>query len=144
MKNNWSSIRLSDVLKPVSRRISVHPTEEYQLLGIRLDGGGIFHRETKPGSQISATTLFRVKAGDFIYSRLFAWRGAFGVINTHLDGYCVSGEFPTFTPIAEKIDITYLQLWFRLPKTIEIVEADCTGSTPLTRNRFKENFILVM
>ncbi len=85
-----------------------------------------------------------MKTGDFIYSRLFAWRGAFGVINTHLDGCYVSGEFPTFTPIAEKIDITYLQLWFRLSKIIEIVEADCTGSTPLTRNRFKENFFLAL
>src|SRR5207248_28556 len=55
-----------------------------------------------------------------------------------------SGEFPTFIPIEEKIDINFLRLWFCLPTTISRVEADCTGSTPLTRNRFKENFFLNM
>jgi len=80
--------------------------------------------------------------GDFIYSRLFAWRGAFGVIESALNGCYVSGEFPTFKVVPDKIDKEFLRLWFRLPSVIEKVEADCTGSTPLTRNRFKENFFL--
>jgi len=85
-----------------------------------------------------------VQAGDFIYSRLFAWRGAFGVINSHLDGCYVSGEFPTFRSIADVIDAEFLRLWFRLSTTIKAVEARCSGSTPLTRNRFKEHYFLAM
>ena len=142
MSSQWKPTKLAEVLIPVSRAEAVDPTKEYPLLGVRLEGRGPFLRETVMGSQIAATRLFKVEEGNFIYSRLFAWRGAFGVIEPALDGCYVSGEFPTFKPVPEKIDTEFLRLWFRLPTTIELVEADCTGSTPLTRNRFKENFFL--
>ncbi len=96
------------------------------------------------GSSSSATKLFRVNEGDFIYSRLFACRGAFGVIGAELDECYVSGEFPTFRPLADRLDVNFLRLWFRLPTVIATVDADCSGSTPLTRNRFKEHFFLAL
>ena len=142
MTSQWKPTKLAEVLTPISHAEVVDPTKEYRLLGVRLEGRGPFLRETVMGSQSAATRLFKVKTGDFIYSRLFAWRGAFGVIETDLDGCYVSGEFPTFQPAQGKIDTEFLRLWFRLPSIIEKVEADCTGSTPLTRNRFKENFFL--
>src|SRR5439155_6034525 len=76
--------------------------------------------------------------------RLFACRGAFGVISKELAGCYVSGEFPTFVPIPGKVDVEFLKYWFRLPSVIAEVDADCSGSTPLTRNRFKENFFLAL
>ncbi len=141
---SWRPTKLGDVLTPVSRPEKLDPTTEYRLLGVRLDGAGPFHRETKLGSQTSAGTLSRVEAGDFIYSRLFAWRGAFGIISEDLDGGYVSGEFPTFAAVPGKVDLKFLNYWFRIPATLEAVEADCTGSTPLTRNRFKEEFFLAL
>ena len=142
MNSPWQHTKLVKALAPVARPEIVDPTKEYRLLGVRLDGGGPFLRETIPGSQSAATRLFKVEAGDFIYSRLFAWRGAFGVIASPFDGCYVSGEFPTFRPISDTLDTEFLRLWFRLPSTIKRVEENCTGSTPLTRNRFKENFFL--
>jgi len=136
----WSPVKLGDVLMPANRVEPVDPAKEYRLLGVRLDGRGPFHRETVTGAQTSATKLFRVAQGDFIYSRLFAWRGAFGVIGEELDGCYVSGEFPTFVVASGKVDVEFLRYWFQLPAVIARVEKDCTGSTPLTRNRFKEAF----
>lgn len=144
MSRVWEPIRLGEVLTPVSRTERVDQTKDYPLLGVRLEGGGAFHRETKLGSQISAKSLRQVNNGDFIYSRLFAWRGAFGVIGRDLHGGYVSNEFPTFRPVNGKIDVEFLRLWFRLPAVIRKVEADCSGSTPQTRNRFKEPFFLAM
>ncbi len=96
----WPMVALGEAMTPVSRPESVQVDKEYRLLGIRLDGNGPFLRETKLGAQIAAPTLWRVEVGDFIYSRLFAWRGAFGVIDDILDGSYVSGEFPTFRPLS--------------------------------------------
>ena len=144
MSRQWQMVRLSEVVLPVSRGELLDGTKEYRLLGIRLDGFGPFLRETLMGSASSATRLFRVADGDFIYSRLFACRGAFGVIGPELDGCYVSSEFPTFRPVADRIDINFLRYWFRLPPVIARVDADCSGSTPLTRNRFKENFFLAL
>jgi type I restriction enzyme S subunit len=144
MTKPWPSVRLGEVLTPTVRGESVDASKEYRLLGIRLDGQGPFLRETVMGTQTSATKLFRVAEGDFIYSRLFACRGAFGVISKELDRCYVSGEFPAFVPVPGKVDVEYLKYWFRLPSVIATVDADCSGSTPLTRNRFKENFFLAL
>ncbi len=144
MSKNWPTVKLGDVLTPAARDEVVDASKEYRLLGIRLDGQGPFLRETLMGTQTSATKLFRVGEGDFIYSRLFACRGAFGVINKELDGCYVSGEFPTFIPVKDKVDVEFLKYWFRLPSVIATVDKDCSGSTPLTRNRFKENFFLAL
>lgn len=144
MSTKWAKVRLSEVLDPISREELVDSTKEYRLLGVRLDGQGPFLREVVTGVQTSATKLFRVAKGDFIYSRLFAWRGAFGVIDKELDGCYVSGEFPTFLPVPNRIDVHFLRYWFRLPSTLAHVEENCSGSTTLTRNRFKEKFLLAL
>lgn len=142
MSKAWPLTKLGDVLQAVSRGEGVQPAKEYKLLGIRLEGQGPFLREVIAGTQTSANKLFRVAAGDFIYSRLFACRGAFGVIDSSLDGCFVSNEFPTFVPDPIRIDVNFLKYWFRLPSVIARVDKDCTGSTPLTRNRYKEEFFL--
>jgi len=142
MTKAWPKVKLGEVLRPTVRAEVVDTSKEYRLLGVRLDGKGAFLRETVTGTQTSATKLFRVETNDFIYSRLFACRGAFGVITEDLDGCYVSGEFPAFLPVPGKIDVEFLKFWFRLPSVIATVDADCSGSTPLTRNRFKENYFL--
>lgn len=144
MNRQWPEVPLGEVLSPTAREEVVDGTKEYRLLGVRLDGQGPFLRETVSGTQTSATKLFRVAKDDFIYSRLFACRGAFGVISEGLNGCYVSGEFPTFVPVANRVDVGFLRYWFRLPAVIERVNEDCSGSTPLTRNRFKEQFFLTL
>jgi type I restriction enzyme S subunit len=142
MDSAYPLVPLGDVLQVVSRPITVQPHDEYRLLGIRLDGRGVYHRETKLGSQSSATTLYRVRTGDFIYSRLFAWRGAFGIVPPEFEEAAVSNEFPIFHPSNNGIDPRYLAWWFRLSTTLSLVEDKCSGSTPLTRNRLKEDALL--
>src|ERR1017187_4122464 len=144
MSRNWPTVKLGNVLTPSSREEAVDATKEYRLLGVRLEGRGPFLREVVSGTQTSATKLFRVEKGDFIYSRLFACRGAFGVISEELDGCYVSSEFPMFLPVPGMVDFDFLLYWFQLPTVIALVDEDCSGSTPLTRNRFKEQFFLAL
>lgn len=137
-----SSLPMSDVARQIHRKVTVDPEKSYRLLGMKSQIGGPFVREKKIGSEISASTLNQVRAGDFIYSRLFAWQGAFGVVPEHLDGAFVSGEFPLFELDSTRVDARFLVLWFGLPASQKIVEADCFGSTPGTRNRYKESYFL--
>ena len=141
MKNGFSEFALSDLLEQIDRTERVRPDKKYRLLGVRLEGRGAFHRETKLGTETSAPALNQVKEGDFIYSRLYAWKGAFSLIDSSLDSCFVSNEFPLYRPKSgAKIDLRYLRYWFRHPKVWRIVEEDCKGSTPTTRNRFNERF----
>ncbi|MFM2004844.1 MAG: hypothetical protein RLZZ09_499 [Pseudomonadota bacterium] len=136
----WPSVKLGDLLVQIDRMERVDPDVSYHLLGVRLEGNGPFIRETVAGTETSAGRLNQVRAGDFIYSRLFAWRGAFGVITDAMDGCFVSNEFPIFRADQNLIEIGYLARWFQLPSVWRKVEENCTGSTPTTRNRFKEQF----
>lgn len=132
---------LGDLLTQIFRTEKVQLDGSYDLLGVRLEGNGPFLRETVTGAETSAAYLNRVLEGDFIYSRLFAWRGAFGVIGPELNGRFVSNEFPIFRSDAKKLDVKYLNRWFQTRSVWRRVENDCTGSTPTTRNRFKEQFL---
>lgn len=142
--SKWPLVPLGELVTQIKRPESVAPESEYRLLGVRLEGKGAFHRETVLGTETSASRLHRVEAGDFIYSRLFAWRGAFGLIDPKLDGCYVSNEFPLLRVDSEHLDGEYLKHWFQLPATWRRVEDDCSGSTPTTRNRFKEKYFLAL
>jgi type I restriction enzyme S subunit len=133
-------IRLHELVEQMARAVRVQSKDVYRLLGVRIAGKGPFLREIRTGAEISAKILYQVKGGDFIYSRLFAWQGAFGVISDELDGCFVSNEFPLFRVNPDRLDASYLYYWFRLPDVLRRVETDCSGSTPLTRNRYKEKF----
>ena len=138
----WPVVALGEVAKPIKRLTAVEPGKHYRLLGMRSQIGGPFLRETKDGAEISANVLNKTKTGDFIYSRLFAWQGSFGVISEAFDACYVSNEFPLFCIDATRLDSQFLALWFGLPQVQRLVEADCFGSTPGTRNRYKEEYFL--
>ena len=135
-------VSVGDLVIPASSGEKVCSTTAYRLLGVSLGGRGAFHRETKLGTEISAATLFKVTEGDLIYSRLFAWQGAFSLIDSELDGCYVSNEFPAFRIRTDRVHPRFLLWWLYQRETLRKVEADCTGSTPLTRNRYKEQFFL--
>lgn len=136
----WQKTRIGDVVDILDRWESVVPTKRYSLLGMRSKIGGPFLRETKLGSEVSAKSLNKVQSGDFIYSRLFAWQGSFGLVPPDLSDCYVSNEFPIFRIDRNRIDPNFLTYWFGLVSTQKEIERNCYGSTPGTRNRFKEEF----
>ncbi len=69
----------------------------YPNLGIFSYAHGLFGKPPIDGSATSAGTLFRVRSGQFIYSKLFAFEGAYGVVTEDYNGRYVSNEYPTFT-----------------------------------------------
>lgn len=129
---------LGNFVQQVDRYEQVEPDSDYSLLGMRSRIVGPFIRETKKGAEISAAKLNRVNRGDFIYSRLFAWQGSFGLIPPEMDGCYVSNEFPLYSLDKSVVSPEYLVYWFGLTHIQKRVEPDCSGSTPGTRNRFKE------
>ena len=87
----------------------------YPNLGLLSFGRGTFEKPDIMGLKTSATTLYCVRAGQFIYSRLFAFEGAFAVVPPELDGRFVSNEFPTFNLVASMATPGYVAWVFRQP-----------------------------
>ena len=129
---------VGELVHQVRREESVDPSMEYRLLGVRWYGEGLFVREQKMGHEVAAAKLYRVKRGDFVYNRLFAWKGSFAVVDLGLDDSHVSGEFPTFEVDPVNLDVRYLLALFADPAIWGLVEDRSTGGTPTSRNRLKE------
>jgi len=136
--------KISQILTQIQNTVQVNPSERYKLLGLRLEGRGLFIREDKEGIEISATSLNKVRKGDFVYSRLFAWKGSFDYVREGFDDCYVSNEFPTFEIDKTIVNIDYLFYYFNQKKVWKEVEQYCIGVTKASRNRFKEKFFLSM
>ncbi|AVZ72812.1 hypothetical protein SLUN_12055 [Streptomyces lunaelactis] len=137
-------VNLSTVLIRVKRPVGLKDDTSYRFLGVRWYAKGPFVREVKQGREVAADTAYRVEDGDFIYNRLFGWKGSFGCITPELDGAHVSNEFPTFRVEASLASLEYVMLLFRVPALWESALARSSGSTPGSRNRLKEQELLAM
>lgn len=137
-------IVLGNVLMEKNHYETLIPSKAYNILGCSLAGRGPFLRETKLGQEISGKELNKVSKGNFLYSRLFAWKGAFGIIADEFDGYYCSNEFPVYEVDENIVLAEYLSLYFTRPFVWNEVEKYCKGTTKASRNRFKEEFLLAM
>jgi type I restriction enzyme S subunit len=93
----------------------VREDQNYPNVGIYSYARGLFEKPPISGMATSATTLRRLKAGNFIYSRLFAFEGAYGLVDPELDGHYVSNEYPSFEIDATRLLPGFLKAYFRLP-----------------------------
>ena len=143
MNRDWKLIRLGDVLRSVSRPVRLSPESTYRLVGAHWYAKGLYVKEQKNGSEIQARTLYQLKIGDFVYNRLFAWKGSFAVATTDVDGCFVSNEFPCFAPL-DTVDSRFLWFYFSRSSAWSEALGLSSGSTPTSRNRLKEEQFLNM
>jgi type I restriction enzyme S subunit len=112
-------VALGEMLRLAMDGEPVDPERQYPNLGIYGFGRGVFTKPDIAGTATSAKTLYRVKSGQFIYSRLFAFEGAYSTVPAELDGYYVSNEFPTFDWMTEKAESRFVGWAFRYAPTWE-------------------------
>lgn len=138
---DWESLPLRDLLTPVSREVSLVPDNAYDSIGVRWYAAGVFVKPQQLGSAIAAKTLFRVEPADVIYSRLFAWKGSFGVVTAAQAGCVASNEFPTFRA-SEKLLPEFFAVWSSQPFIWDLAKDMSTGTTENSRNRLSEEDFL--
>ena len=142
--NGHATTPLAELLTPVRREVSVEPHREYELLGAHWYAKGLYTKEIKPGSRIKASKLYRVENGDFVYNRLFAWKGSFAVASAKNHDCFVSNEFPCFAVNDECLHASYLWYYFQREASWNEALGMSFGATPTSRNRLKEEKLLSM
>jgi type I restriction enzyme, S subunit len=144
MNSPWPKVKLGEVLTPVSRPEIVDPSKVYRILGAHWYATGLYTKDVKPGSGVQAKWLYRVEEGDFVYNRLFAWKGSFALATGDNAGCYVSNEFPCFVIRSDRVDGRYLWRYFSQASAWDEALGLSTGGTPTSRNRLKEDKLLEM
>lgn len=111
----WRRVRLGSVMSPAKSPEKVDVIAAYPNVGVYSFGRGLFEKPPIDGATTSATTLNRITAGQFIYSRLFAFEGAYAWIPLEFDGFYVSNEFPAFDPDPAALEAQWLATVLRSP-----------------------------
>lgn len=140
----WPLVPLREILKPLSRPESVEPSKTYRILGAHWYAKGLYIKDVTSGSGIRAAKVFRVEEEDFVYNRLFAWKGSFALATNENHGCYVSNEFPCFTVDHERADGKFLWNYFSRAGAWDEALGLSKGGTPTSRNRLKEEQFLAL
>jgi type I restriction enzyme M protein len=112
---NWRRIKLQKCMKLVENPETVMADKQYPNVGIYSFGRGLFQKQPIDGALTSANTLYKIHTDQFIYSRLFAFEGAYGVVPAEYNGFYVSNEYPTFDCSQDLLRPSFLATLLRSP-----------------------------
>lgn len=125
--SRWPTVPLGEVLALYQEPHDVDVERSYPNAGIFNNGRGMFRRQNISGATRSASVLYRIAKGDFIYSRLKAFEGAYTVVPDELDGCFVSNEFPTFKCDPKLLLPGLLRWYFKQPSVWKALAVGSKG-----------------
>jgi type I restriction enzyme S subunit len=137
----WPRIPLGDVLRRRLPDVAVDPAGVYQFAGVYSFGRGVFRGIERTGSEFSYRILTRLREGEFVYPKLMAWEGAFGIVPAECSGCCVSPEFPVFEVASDRLLPRFLGLYFQIPGVWESVSGMSIGTNVRRRRLNPAEFL---
>jgi len=137
----WEVGSLKDIFSEVNknkRKVSIKQIDSPKFITVMLYAKGLKERIVKriPKTQI----FFKVKKGDFIYSKIDARHGAWGFVPPNLDGGLVSNDFPILELDKEKAYFRYIEFFLKQPKIWKKIKNFSSGST--NRQRIQPSLFL--
>ena len=124
-----------EIVDKDTRRIGIEPGKKYMLVTVKLYGKGVLLRRIGVGGEdIKARYMFKVQAGDFIFSKIDARNGAYGFIPPSLDNAVVTSDFPILTPRPGTYH-KYIDITLKRPVVWETIRTKAAGSTNRRRVR---------
>ena len=137
--SEWPMVKLGNVIKVVDTTEYIeHPTEE-TFITLKMHGNGAVKRNIGDGKTPKPFRGFRAKAGQFIYSRIDARNGAFGLIPAELNNAVVSKDFPLYNIDEAKIIPSLLVKICTSDQFINQIKSLSNGAT--NRQRIKEEIL---
>ena len=103
---------LAEVAPLAWRQIAIDPDESYTEFGVRSFYKGIFLRRKVAGSTFSWQELYRLKAGDIVFSNIMAWEKAIAIAHPEHDGWVGNHRMLVCEPRPDVILASYLLHYF--------------------------------
>lgn len=130
-KSRFAMVPLDTLLNQKGERISLDDDEAYRQLNLKYYGGGVVVRKDAPvlGINIKTRKQTEVRAGQFLFSKIDARYGAFGIVPQELDGAIVTSEFPIFEVNKNKVMPEFLLLVMTSNEMVNYIKNMSQGST---------------
>jgi len=138
---NPTLVKMRELVQLKEPDVVVSPDEMYHFAGVYCFGRGVFRGQRKKGSEFAYPKLTRLEFNNFVYPKLMAWEGAFGVVPEDCDSLVVSTEFPVFRLNQEKLLPETMGVYFRNPSIWEILAGGSKG-TNVRRRRLNPQVFL--
>lgn len=128
MNNLWPNVRIDQILRRVERFESRNDLADYQFAGTYSFGRGIFLGERKTGLSFKLPRVQRIHSGDFIYCKIMAWEGAFGIAPDVVENAVMSNAFVVYELDRTIIDDRFLGYLFSVPSNWKRIGGQSTGT----------------
>ena len=126
-RSKFPMVPVGTLLTQEKDTIVLDPAEGYKQLTLKTNGGGIVVR--KSTGVIKTKKQTRVKTGQFLFSKIDARNGAFGIVPKELDGAIVTAEFPVFAVKKDVVIPEYLLLALSSKTVTNYIKSLAQGST---------------
>lgn len=130
-KSKFELVPLDTLLSKSGERITLDADMAYRQLTVKSKGGGIVVRNEikKSGKDIKTRKQTMVNTGQFLFSKIDARNGAFGIVPKDLNGAVVTSEFPVFDVNNNRVISEFLLLVMTSEEMVHYIKNISQGST---------------
>jgi type I restriction enzyme S subunit len=140
MTNGWQTVPLGKILNRVERFEVKDDLQMYHFAGTYSFARGIFAGEKKEGTTFRLDRIQRIRKGDFIYCKIMAWEGAFGIAPEETDGCVMSGAFVVYEIDRSKVDSKFIEYYFKQEPVWKTIGSQSTGTNVRRRSLHPDQF----
>ena len=141
LPEKWEVVKLNKLFEEVNKKdrsVNLKPYEKYKTVLTKLYAKGIQLKEIKQGNKISAKVMYKIREGDFIFSKINLRKGSFDFVPLQLDGAVVSTEHPILKLNRILADELYVKYFLSQPFVWETLKQEAKGFAGKDRIKTKE------
>lgn len=121
-------VPLGSVLKRADRFERREDNKSYRFAGVYSFSKGLFFREPIAGTTFKLPQIQRLCEGDFVYSKIMAWEGAFALAPAGAHDTVLSGAFLVYEINQTQVLPEYLKFYFQNSKVWKSIGAKSSGT----------------
>lgn len=110
---DWKLKNVEKLFERVKNPVKVIGNQEYQQIGIRSHGKGIFYKEKVSGNSLGNKAVFWIEPNVFIVNIVFAWERAVAITSENEVGMIASHRFPMYKPKEGLTALKFILYFFK-------------------------------
>lgn len=140
MKHEWKNRKLGSFLTRADRFEERNDLAKYSFSGTYSYARGIFSSYSKNGSEFNLSKIQRIRKDDFVFCKIMAWEGAFGLVPEECDNTVMSGAFVAYEIDRSIIEPKFLDYFFKIESTWKKVGEKSSGTNVRRKTLFPDDF----